>query len=89
MHLQLAPRAFALLFWCVAKATAQGKDPLLPCGDAFYHASEVSTLRKGKENSLMHDLVYLLSEQFPLSGAQWYTFKEMRRRLLLTQSLWV
>lgn len=48
MHLQSAPTAFALLFCLGAKVTAQGNDPLLPCGDAFYHASEVSTLGKGK-----------------------------------------
>ena len=48
MHLLSAPTAFALLFWLVAKITAQGDDPLLPCGDAFYHASEVSTVKKGK-----------------------------------------
>lgn len=40
MHLQSAPTAFALLFCLGAKVTAQGNDPLLPCGDAFYHASE-------------------------------------------------
>ena len=37
----------------------------------------------------MHDPVYMLSQQFPLSGAQWYTFVEMRRQLLFTQPLWV
>ena len=48
MHLQSAQTAFTLLFWLVANVIAQGNDPLLPCGDAFYHASEVSTFRKGK-----------------------------------------
>ena len=49
MRLQSAQMALTLLFWLVANVIAQGNDPLLPCGDAFYHASEVSTFGKGKE----------------------------------------
>ena len=79
MHLQSAQTAYALLFWLAANVKAQDSDPLLPCGDAFYHASEVSNFGKGGESQLMHDLVYLLSKQFPLSGAQWYAYVKMRR----------
>ena len=49
MHLHSAQMAFTLLFWLVANVIAQGNDPLLPCGDAFYHASEVSTFGKGNQ----------------------------------------
>ena len=56
MHLQSARTAFALLFWLAADVIAQDSDPLLPCGDAFYHASEVSNLGKEKKSQLMHDL---------------------------------
>ena len=46
MHLQSAQTAFTLLFWLAANVAAQDSDPLLPCGDAFYHASEVSAFGK-------------------------------------------
>ena len=49
MRLQSAQMALKLLFWLVANVMAQGNDPLLPCGDAFYYASKVSTFEKGKE----------------------------------------
>ena len=49
MHLRSAQTAFTLLFWLAANVIAQDSDPLLPCGEAFYHASEVSTLGKRKE----------------------------------------
>lgn len=49
MRLKSAQMALTLLFWLVGNVIAQGNDPLLPCGDAFYHASEVSTFGKGKE----------------------------------------
>jgi len=79
----LISSAFALLSCCTILVLSQQNGVLLPCGDAFYRASDV-----GLQVHFMQDYrinavtVHLLSQQFLVPSDQHHPNTEVRTRLL-------